>query len=719
MVLLAAFNILLNRYTQQDDILVGTVSAGRQCLGAENIIGNFLNTIIIRNDLSKIKTFNELLMQVKDNVLEAYANQSIPFQTLVKHALPNEKKNNLPFQVAFILEPSLQNHNSAWELSQLEVHTGAAKFDLMFELEERYGNIIGRVEYKTELFEASEIKNMIEAYETLLSNIVKDPNKEINNYELLSNQSRQTVLIDWNKTERNYGLDKTLVQWIEEQVAKTPNNTALSFGHESLTYQELNARANQLAFYLRSLGVKPETLVVVSLERSLELPVTLLGIIKAGGAYLPIDPNYPEERINFMLSDADASIIITNSKHAYKYKNCANSRNKLITLDIDWITISSQPCENLIQYITPNNAAYVIYTSGSTGRPKGVINIHRGLVNRLLWMQEQYHITDSDRVIQKTPFCFDVSVWEFFWPLLIGAELVIAPPESHKKPDELIQLIEDKKVTVIHFVPSMLIQFLETVEYNQCPSLRLVFASGEILPLVAQERFFNKLHTELHNLYGPTEASIDVSFWKCALDNNLSSIPIGKPIANTQLYILDKNLQPLPMGIAGELYIGGVGLARGYLNREQLTKERFIANPFYYPLNNHSKYLYKTGDLARYLADGNIDYLGRLDNQIKIKGFRIELGEIENALRKVMDVKDAAISVYEEGNNKILVAYLEYSHRVLNDKQRVKIISCIRSELSQNLPEYMIPEIYMFIDKLPLNTNGKLDRNKLPLPTKK
>ncbi|MDF5729956.1 MAG: amino acid adenylation domain-containing protein [Rhizonema sp. PD38] len=471
-----------------------------------------------------------------------------------------------------------------------------------------------------------------------------------------------------------------------------------------MTYLQLNTRANQLAHHLQTLGVGPEVLVGICVERSVEMVVGLLGILKAGGAYVPLDPNYPLERLSYMLADSGVEVLLTQQR---LLSSLPSHTTQVVCLDTDWGTIEQQCGDNLNAGLNSDNLAYVIYTSGSTGQPKGVMNTHQGIYNRLLWMQQSYQLTSSDRVVQKTPFSFDVSVWEFFWPLLTGARIVVAQPEGHKDSTYLVNLISTQQITTIHFVPSMLQVFLTEPNLENCSSLKRVFCSGEALPFELTQRFFSKLECELHNLYGPTEAAIDVTFWPCLPQQNVQIVPIGRPINNTQIYILDKYLQPVPIGVPGELYIGGDGLARGYLNRPELTIEKFISNPF---SNSKSKRLYKTGDLARYLTDSNIEYLGRIDNQVKIRGFRIELGEIEAVLNTHPHIQQAVVIATEDiSGHKRLVAYVVSRDESLTTNQ-------LRELLFSKLPEYMVPSAFVMLDTLPLTPNGKIDRLALPAP---
>jgi amino acid adenylation domain-containing protein len=430
--------------------------------------------------------------------------------------------------------------------------------------------------------------------------------------------------------------------------------------------------------------------------------MALIAILKAGGAYLPLDPAYPQERLNFMLADAQMPVLLTQP---YLRERLPPHQAKLISIDTEGAIYTDYSSQNPVSEVKPENLAYVIYTSGSTGKPKGVMNTHRGACNRLQWMQNAYQLTSKDKVLQKTPFSFDVSVWEFFWTLITGAVLVIAKPGGHQDSGYLVDTIEKEEITTLHFVPSMLQIFLEEPKLQRCSSLKRVICSGEALSLSLQEKFFTRLDCELYNLYGPTEAAIDVTHWHCQLESNLTIVPIGRPIANTQIYILDRALQPVPIGVPGELYIGGVGLARGYLNRPELTKEKFVANPF-----NQETRLYKTGDLARYHANGAIEYLGRIDNQIKIRGFRIELGEIKAVLSQHPAVREAVVMVREISQRQQIIAYIVGDRTGQWSREEGK------NYLQNLLPEYMLPSVFIMLDRLPLLPNGKVNRHALPLP---
>ena len=510
---------------------------------------------------------------------------------------------------------------------------------------------------------------------------------------------------EWNATDREYPA-LLLHEAFAAQARRAPDAPALRFGSERLTYADLDARADDLAARLSRLGATPNTLVAVCMERSIEMVVALYAVLKAGAAYVPVDPEYPTERIAFMLADTASPIILTQERLIDRVQGA----------DARVIPVDATSAHGATSSPTaPSRAglddlAYVIYTSGSTGQPKGAMISHRAIANRIFWMQEAFGLTADDRVLQKTPYSFDVSVWEFFWPLLFGAELVIAEPGGHRDTTYLARTIQESQITTIHFVPSMLQLFLEDREARACTSLRRVICSGEALPKALQERFFARLDAELHNLYGPTEAAVDVTAWACDPASQLPFVPIGKPVANTQMHILDTDLEPVPVGTTGELYIGGIQVGLGYLGRPELTRERFLDDPF---SDRAGARLYRTGDLARYLPDGNIEFLGRSDYQVKIRGFRVELGEVEAAIEAIDGVRQTAVIARERSSGDLeLVAYV--SHAEGGDLP----IDLLRRRLVECLPEYMVPTTFVPIDRFPLTSSGKVDRKQLPAPVR-
>jgi amino acid adenylation domain-containing protein len=546
-----------------------------------------------------------------------------------------------------------------------------------------------------------------ECFMRTLSEMAADPLAQHGSRCLISTEDRRRIIEEWNDTATEFPCDKAIHQIFEAQAARTPERVALTFEAAHLTYRELNERANRLAHYLRAQGIGAESRVGILLERSPEMVVSLLATLKAGAAYVPLDPAYPKDRLAFMLEDAQVPLLLTErSLSAMLPAHSART----VLLDEEQEIINLESADNPVCRINGENLAYVIYTSGSTGKPKGAMNTHRAILNRLLWMQAAYGLNETDSVLQKTPFSFDVSVWEFFWPLMTGARLVVARPGGHQDSAYLVDLIAEQQVTTLHFVPSMLQVFLEELELDRCESLKRVICSGEALPFELQERFFERMRAELHNLYGPTEAAVDVTYWQCRPHTERRIVPIGRPIANTQIYLLDANMHPAPVGVAGELFIGGVNLARGYHNRPGLTAEKFIPNPYGAQAGAR---LYRTGDLARYLPDGRIEFLGRLDHQVKVRGFRIELGEIETAIEKHESVRECVVMAREdEGGQKQLVAYIVATPQ----QESAPAVGEFRSFLKTKLPEYMIPTSFITLAAMPLTPNGKVDRQALPAP---
>jgi amino acid adenylation domain-containing protein len=705
--LCSVFASLLARYSGREDIVLGSEVSGRAHPELEGLIGLFCNELVIRADVSGNPNFRELLKRLKNVWDAAQKHQALPFGTLVENLnLQRDMSRNPLFQVMIALQDAPDTLvGRDLRFTPLSTETGTETLDLSVSLIEHGERLEARFSYNTDLFFDATIERMIGHFRMLLEAVAINPERKLSELPLLTPAERHQILVEWNDTRVEYPRDLPLNRFVEDQVGRTPDAIAVIFGSEKLTYRELNARANQLAHHLRRLGVGPDVLVGVCAERSLEMVIALHGIVKAGGAYVPLDPEYPKERIEAMLDDAKPAAVLIQER----FLDCIPSGTQnVICLDRDWPLIAGEPSSDLPVVARGKNLAYAIYTSGSTGRPKGVPNVHEGIVNRLLWMQDRYKLTAADRVLQKTPFSFDVSVWEFFWPLMTGATLVVASPHGHKDPAYLVNVIIEQKITTLHFVPSMLAIFLEADGVDRCSSLRQVFASGEALPYDLQERFFQRVKAQLHNLYGPTEAAVDVTYWQCRSDGDQSIVPIGRPIANTQIYILDSNLQPVPTGVAGELHIGGVGLARGYLNRPDLTAEKFIRNPF---IPEPGARLYKTGDLARFLPDGNIEYLGRIDHQIKLRGFRIELGEIEAVLAEDSSVRQAVVTVRENSlGDQRLVAYL-----VASAGQNLDL-DALRNRAKAKLPEFMVPSKFVLLEKFPMTTSGKVDRRALPTP---
>ncbi len=713
MTLLASLQILLARYSGSDDIPVGTPVAGRRWLETEGMIGFFVNTLVVRTKLTSDPTIREVLRRVREVVLEAQTHQELPFAKVVEELRPGRNLSRGPlFQVMFTFQNRQKKAVTlpGMTVSIAEARNSTAKFDLSLDMAQADGRIYGSFEYNAELFERSTIDRLIRHYNAILAAMAGNPDQCISEIEILSDAERRQLLVDWNDTFVPYPPEQRIHELFEKRVAESPSALALVSGDEQLTYGELNRRADQLAHYLRSLGVGPESRVGVMMERSIEMVVALFGTLKAGGAYVPLDPEYPQERLAYMLEDAQIKVLLTQQHLRERV-----TEHSMVTacLDTEWNEISARGSNLgpvMPSHVSGANACYVIYTSGTTGRPKGTINTHAAVCNRLLWMQDAYGLTEHDCVLQKTPFSFDVSVWEFFWPLMIGARLVIAEPGGHRDPEYLVSVIKEQRVTVLHFVPSMLKVFLEQDGVEQCETLKQVMCSGEALSLELQQRFLERQKAELHNLYGPTEAAVDVTFWQCRRDDDQQLVPIGKPVANTQIFILDDQMEPVPVGVAGELHIGGVQLARGYLGQAALTAEKFIPHPF---AQSAGERLYRTGDLVRYRVDGNIEYLGRIDHQVKIRGFRVEIGEVEAALSAHEGVREAVVIATEE-SDKRLVAYIVSAKAV--DGAEQSLIRELQSDLRKRLPDYMMPSSFMLLDALPLTATGKVNRRALPAP---
>lgn len=668
MFLMSVFQLMMYRYTNQKDILVGTPIANRTKREFEKIAGFFSNTVVIRGKISEEMRFTDFMYALKENILNAFENQEMPFEKIVDELkLERDMSVNPLFQVMFVLQNTPFPEVKAGDitLEPLDFHNGTCKFDLWLSIIDCNSVMECVMEYNSTIFERSTILRMIKNYLKLLEEIVADPEKKVTDYDIINDSEKQLIMHDWNNTRHDFGRSPYLHRLIEEAAQKYGDKTAVRFEGETLTYAELNKRANQLARYIRSRVSGTENLIGVCLERSLEMVIALTAIIKSGNAYVSLDPTLPEDRLLYMIDDSDFAFMVTVDKHR---SMLGIDDSRCISLDSGWSSVETMPGNDIEDVVlTPESPAYMIYTSGSTGKPKGSINTHKAITNRILWMKEYLGVTSEDRILQKTPYSFDVSVWEFFLPLITGAELIEAKPEGHKDNIYLMDIIEREKVTIMHFVPSMLRVFLESLDRNKCRSLEKVICSGEALPFELQQRFYRLFDkAELHNFYGPTEAAVDVTYWHCPRDCSNELVPIGKPISNCKLYILDNNMHPVPIGVHGELYIGGICLSKGYHNREELTKEKFVPDIF----GDQGDLLYRTGDIVKYLPDGNIAFIGRCDNQVKIKGFRIELGEIEKCISAHEDVQDAVVVVKDirinqshlEGSASIgqrLVAYIK------------------------------------------------------------
>ncbi|MBO3750156.1 amino acid adenylation domain-containing protein [Streptosporangiaceae bacterium NEAU-GS5] len=707
MTLLAAYQTLLARHCGQDDFAVGTPVAGRSRPEVEGLVGMFVNMLALRAELSGDPSFAELLARTRPAVLDALDHQELPFEHIVNElGVARDVSRSPLFQVTFAMHNFAMRTRTAgdggltagWEPLDLP----ATRFDLeLHVVAGKGGGLRCAFTYSTALFEAATIIRLAERFGVLLASIAAAPETPLSRLALLPAAERTTLIEEWNDTAVAVPPDATLHGLVEAQAARTPTAVAVVSEQGALTYAELNRRANRIAHRLRDLGAGPETLVAVCAERSADLVAGLLGVLKSGAAYVPLDPGYPPDRLAYMIDDSAAPILLTQRALAPP-----ETPAHVLALDepAEWTGFPDTDPELAAG---PVNPAYVIYTSGSTGRPKGVPNTHAGICNRLDWMQRTYSLTSDDAVLQKTPAGFDVSVWEFFWPLLAGARLVLARPGGQKDPAYLRDLIIAEGVTTAHFVPSMLAAFTAEPGVADCRSLRRVICSGEELPPQAAARFMALLpDCELHNLYGPTEAAVDVSAWRCdpSMPASASTVPIGRPIQNIRLYVLDSSMEPAPIGVAGELHIGGVGVARGYWRRPALTAERFVPDPYGPPGSR----LYRTGDLARWTPGGVLEFLGRGDGQIKLRGLRIELGEIESRLREQPGIQDAVVVVRDDPPlGKRLVAYVvpEAVH-----------VDAVGAELKRTLPDYMVPAAFVELPALPLTPNGKLNRAALPTP---
>ncbi|MEU3993029.1 amino acid adenylation domain-containing protein [Streptomyces platensis] len=658
--LLGALNVLLHRYTGQSGIPVGSPVTNRTQMDIEPLIGMFVNTLVYKTDMSGEPDFREVLRRVQEVVNGAQQHQEVPFEVLVDALQPERYLSQNPlFQVCFNFLPARElKPGDELVIEKIEgVRIGTSKFDLWISVVDCGDELLVEAEYNSDVFEPDTVRRLMDAFRVVVESAVAQPELAVSQLPVLRETERRKIVEEWNDTARVFdGGDRCLHDLIADQARRTPDAPALVVDGECISYAELDRRSNQLARWLRRRGARPERFVAVCAERSVELVVALLGVLKSGAAYVPIDPAYPARRREFMLADAAPEIVLTQE---HLVAELPPSGADVVALDVRWAEVAEESDGPVAHGADPDTLAYMIYTSGSTGRPKGVLNTHRGVVNRLLWMQDRYRLDDTDRVLQKTPFSFDVSVWEFFWPLMTGATLVVAGPDEHRDPARLAEVIRRERVTTAHFVPSMLQVFLaQDGLAEHCADLRRVVCSGEALPFALQERFFARLpKTELHNLYGPTEAAVDVTAWQCVPGDERGIVPIGRPIANTRVLVLDEQLNPVPVGVVGELHIGGVQVARGYHNLPELTEERFVPDPFGAPGDR----LYKTGDLARLLPDGAIEYRGRADFQVKVRGIRIEPGEVEAALTQHPDVLEAAVVTRDderEADRKQLVAYV-------------------------------------------------------------
>ncbi|WP_175747769.1 non-ribosomal peptide synthetase/type I polyketide synthase [Burkholderia ambifaria] len=709
MMLLAGFNLFLHRIAGQQEIVTGIPVTGRSVAGSDRLAGYCTHLLPLRSTLPEQATVASFLAGTRQSLLDALEHQDFPFAELVREIGAQRDLNAAPLvSVVFNLEPV----SALPELPGLTVglvtplirHTA---FDLNVNVLDAGQALLIDCDYNSDLFDERTVQRFLAFYRTLLTRVADDASAAVARLPLTSEAERERVTVEWNRTEMDFGdaAAQPLHRLFERQVERTPDAVAAVYDDLALTYAELNLRANRLAHRLIELGVAPDALVGVAMERSLDMVVALLAILKAGGAYVPVDPEYPAERVRFMIDHAQLRWLLTQQ---HLLDALPDTDARVIVVDRDTLDLDAAPASNPAPALSGENLAYMIYTSGSTGRPKGALNTHRAITNRILWMQHAYTLGADDAVLQKTPFSFDVSVWEFFWPLVTGARLVFARPGGQRETDYLVELIERERVTTVHFVPSMLRAFLDHPDLDaHCTSLRRVVCSGEALPYDLQQRCLARLDVRLFNLYGPTEAAVDVTAWECRRDDPHRIVPIGRPIANTRVYIVDAQLQPVPIGVAGELLIGGTPVGRGYHGEPELSAEKFIADPF--SADPHAR-LYRTGDLARYRPDGNIEFLGRIDHQIKLRGLRIEPGEVEAALREHPSVDDCVVALRGTDDGARLVAWLRSSH------PEAELIAAVRGHLRQRLPDYMVPSAFVVVPAFAQLPNGKLDRARLPEP---
>ncbi|WP_333873503.1 non-ribosomal peptide synthetase [Methylobacter sp.] len=706
MTMAAAFQIILHRYSSQDDIVMCTPVAADSRLELENLTGYFINILALRTNISGNPSFRELLSQVCEVILEAYANQDMPFKKLADTL---DLKRDPLFQVMFVFQDEPQLNEIISEC--LQVDTEAVKFDLILKLSETPHSIDGIAEYATDLFEASTIRRLIGHFQTLLEGIIAHPEAHLSKLPMLTETERRQLLVEWNNTAIEVSGTNFIHQLFEEQVERTPHAVAVVYKNQQLTYGELNARANQLAHYLRHIGVEPEALVGICLERSIDQVIGWLSILKAGGAYVPLDPCYPKELLEFMLEDSAPLALLTNDQYEALFADMSKCP-RLIDLSTKfpaWAIFPDTNPDHESVGLKPENLAYVIYTSGSTGKPKGAEILHRGLQNLLPWyIRESTNLTCDDTVLVVTSMAFDVTQKVIYGPLLVGARLVLASEPFD--PQAIVKLVLQERISMMTITPSGFYTLIDANTNGELSNLRRVFLGGE--PMQPSKLLeMPEPRPEFFNNYGPTECTaIATSFRMSAdLEQYLNrSVPIGRPIWNVRIYILDPYQQPVPIGVTGEIYIGGVAVGRGYLNRPELTAERFVLDPF---VPETSAHMYKTGDLARWLTDGTIEFLFRNDSQVKIRGFRIELNDIEAALLQHPQLREVVVDVYEAvPADKRLVAY------VVSRNNAMITPTEIRDFLKLKLPEFMVPSAYVLLNALPLTPNGKLNRKALPLP---
>jgi amino acid adenylation domain-containing protein len=702
LVLISAYYLLLHKYSGQEKVSLGVPRTNRYDHSMENILGSFVNILPMVVDFKQVMTFRDLLLQVRKKMLLIHRNQHVPYTRVISFTKgERDRKFNPLFQAGFTSEHSMELSLDGLIIEPLPVPGHGSQLDLFFNFWERKGIFHWELEYNTELFAQERCELFISSYMTLMNQILEEKDFALDKARLLTDEWKQKVCLDWNDTGKQISSFKGVHLYFEEQVEKTPESTALRFRGESLSYGQLNKRANKLACLLMEKGAGVETIVGLSLERSFEMVIGMLGILKAGASYMPIEPSHPDEYKKYLVHDTDLKLLLTTGEYGDGYSTLF-PRLDVILLDDEEAFSSLEKDVNPQVDISSDTRAYLFYTSGSTGKPKGVEVLHDGLTDRILWMDETFNFGRDRKTILKTPYNFDVSGMEFWLPLSTGAPLVIAEPQGHLDNSYLARIIRDEDISIAHFVPSLLNTFIGAADEFSCPGLKDVLCCGEVLPPSVVNEFYKKFpNSRLHNLYGPTEATIFITYWAC--ENFCSVVPIGKPVQNTQTYVLDDNFNPLPPGVTGHLYLAGSGLARGYYKRDDLTKAVFVPH-----FNIKNKLIYKSGDLAQWTLRGDLLCFGRSDNQVQLHGQRIELGEVESTLNQHPGVEASAVIVDGEfGSDQRLVAY------VVKSGQGVDIPE-LKSHILKTSPKYMVPSLFLFLDELPLSSNGKLDRKKLP-----
>jgi amino acid adenylation domain-containing protein len=705
MILVAGLASVLHRYTDQTDIILGAPTAGRTLPELEKMPGCFVNVLSLRIDVAGDPTFQELLARVRETVLGALSNSDIPLTKLVETIRPTPDPSRNPFfQVAISVEPPIPTVDSGWSAAQSDIPTGASKLDLYIDVDERTEGIVGPVTYNPDVFEDDMISRLIQHWRTLLEGAATNPHRAVSKLPLLTPSERRQTLVDWNRTRADFPRNASIHQLFDKQCERTPEDVALRDANHCLSFRELRERSNQLAHYLQRLGARRGARIALCVERSLDTVVGLLGILKTGAAYVPLDPSHPADRTQFVLEDAEATLFVTQSGVLDKVPF---SRAKTVTLDTDWQRIAQESVSGLSTRVEPGDPAYVLYTSGSSGGPKGVEGTHRGAINRFGWMWECYPFEGGEVCCQKTNLGFVDSVWEIFGPLLAGIPSVILAAEVVRDPEALLRSLAENQVTRMVLVPSLLRALLDHAPNlgERVPRLKLWSCSGEALSGELVRRFRQGFpEATLLNIYGATEVAADVMWHEVGEEDIGGTVPIGKPISNTQVYVLDKHRNPVPVGVRGEIYVGGEGLALGYWKRPEMTRERFVENGI---APEESQRLYRTGDLGRWRGDGEIEYLGRVDGEVKLRGMRIDLGEIESALVGHGGVRGAAVEREEEGGEARLVAYLVVAEgEKLNGRE-------LRRHLRTKLPEHMVPARYVVVEEFPLLSSGKLNRRAL------